>query len=217
MQARARRARTNPTRAYRAAAHYYWSNQLVFPIKRTCCGLTQSPELFPHSVSVSVPAEYVYKKEMQTSAGNMSAQGSRDILQNRAPTGAFDVVIPNLIWRVSALSPSDLDAVYPALCDWSGVDMQEINRTKEIVTGLVYGKPVDGYTGSHFGTDFIKLNCGRECIYIRSNNSIHSVVTVYYGIMPRHFKVEVAAGAVDWDLFCMMMSGREDLVDDDDV
>ena len=147
----------------------------------------------------------------------MSVQGGRDFLQHQSLTTGFNVVIPNMIWRVSDLCASDLDAVYPALCDWNNVDMEEINKTKAIATSVVFGQPTQGYTGGRFGSDFIKLSFGRECIYIRSHNSTHTVVTIYYGIMPIGLEVECNAGNVDWEMFCLMMSFRTDLVEDNDV
>ena len=142
----------------------------------------------------------------------MSVQGDRDFLHHRSLTAGFDVVIPNMIWKVSDLCDSDLTAVYPALCDWSNVDMEEINKTKAIVTRVVFGRPTQGHTGSNFGTDFIKLSFGRECIYIRPHDSTHNAVSICYGIMPSGLEVHCAAGSVDWDMFCMIMSCRADLV-----
>jgi len=99
---------------------------------------------------------------------------SVDVLDHQSLTSGLDVVIPNMIWKVCDLCTSDLDAVYAALCDWRNVAMEEITKTKSIATRLVFGQPTEWFTGCRFGTNFIKLNHGRECIYIVSNDPLHS-------------------------------------------
>jgi len=138
----------------------------------------------------------------------MSVQGSHDII-DPSLTNGLDVVIPNTIWKKCDLCTSDLDAVYPALCDWSNVEMEEIIKTKGIATRLVFGQRTEGFTGCRFGKNFIKLNRGRECIYIVSNDDSHSSVSIYYGVMPAELiGLETAAGSIDWNDFCMFMSLR---------
>jgi len=138
----------------------------------------------------------------------MLVQGSRDVL-DPSLTNRLDVVIPNMIWKKCDLCTSDLDAVYPALCDWSNVAMEEIIKTRSIATRLVFGQPTEGFTGCRFGKIFIKLNRGRECIYIVSNDASHSSVSIYYGVMPAQLiGLEIAAGSINWKDFCMFMSLR---------
>ena len=129
------------------------------------------------------------------------------MLDRQSLTSGLDVVIPDTIWKVCDLCTSDLGAVYAALCDWNNVAIEDITKTKSIATRLVFGQSTEGFTGCRFGTNFIKLNCGSECIYIVSNDPLHSSVSIYYGVMPDQLiGLEIAAGSVDWKDFCMIMS-----------
>ena len=120
------------------------------------------------------------------------------IPSNTSLTARLEVIILDMIWKVCDLCLSDLDSVFLALCDWSNVAMKEIIKTKSIARRLVFGQPTEGFTGCLFGRDFIKLNRGRECIYIRSNDLTHASVTVYYGVMPpKLLEVQVDVGSVD--------------------
>jgi len=123
----------------------------------------------------------------------MSIQGNRDFLEHQ-----------NMIKKVCVLTASDLDTVYPALCDWSNVAIEEIIKTKNVATRLVFGQATDGFTGCRFGHDFIKLNRDRECIFIVSKDPIHSSVAIYYGVLSeRTFDCEVVIGKFGWEDFCM--------------
>jgi hypothetical protein len=134
---------------------------------------------------------------------------SVDVLDHQSLTSGLDVVIPNMIWKVGDLCTSDIDAVHAALCDWNNVAMEEITKTKSIAMRLVFGQCTEGFTGCRFGTNFIKLNRGSECIYIVSNDPLHSSVSIYYGVMPEKLiGLQIAAGSVDWKDFCMIMSFR---------
>ena len=124
------------------------------------------------------------------------------------PSG-LDVVIADMIWKVCDLCDSDLVDVYAALCDWNNVAIEEITKTKSIATRLVFGQSTEGFTGCRFGTNFIKLNRGSECVYIVSNDPLHSSVSIYYGVMPDNLiGLQIAAGSLDWNDFCTMMSFR---------
>jgi len=121
-------------------------------------------------------------------------------------TDGFEPIITNTIWKVRDLTESDRKAVYPALCDWANVDMKEINKTKDIVTRVIFGRPIQGYKGCRLGNDFIKLSLGREYIFIQSAVPTHEKVGIYYGIMPEELRMQCAAGSVDFEMFCMILS-----------
>jgi len=130
-----------------------------------------------------------------------------DAIDHQFLTSGFDVVIPDTIWKVCDLCTSDLDAIRAALCDWRNIAMEEITQTKSIVTRLVFGQSMEGFTGCKFGTNFIKLNRSRECIYIVSNDLSHSSVSIYYGVMTDNLiELEISAGSIDWEDFCFIIS-----------
>jgi len=121
-------------------------------------------------------------------------------------TIGMDEVVPGLIWKVCTLGPVDTAAMHPALCDWNAVAIEEIHWTKAIASRVVFGQPIDGFTGSREGIDFVQLNRGHEHIYIVSNNPSHSSVDIYYGVSPEEMTMQVAAGSLDWDLFCYVLA-----------
>ena len=92
--------------------------------------------------------------------------------------------VPNRIWVVGVLAPGDAETVHEASRDWGGVHDDVIHMVKTCMTKAVFGRPVDGFSGTCY-EDYIQLKRGKQYIFAKWDN--HKTVSVYYG----HFDKEI--------------------------